>query len=305
MRHEVPPELDGERLDLIVARLGGVSRGRARALVDAGEVLVEGRSVEARERLSEGTVLEIGEIEDDTGLEPSPADFEVRYQDPHLLVVDKPPGLVVHPGAGTMSSTLASGLLHRYPEIEGIGDENRWGIVHRLDRDTSGLLLVALTQPAFDGLRQALSRRQIHRRYLALVLGVFSVPTGTIDAPIATDPARPTRRRVDALGRPARTHYRVIDSWDPPGVSLLDVTLETGRTHQIRVHVASIEHPVAGDRAYGRPGPVDPPRIFLHAARLSFEHPITREVMEVESPLPPDLQAVLDRLSTEYRVPGT
>lgn len=297
MRHEVPPELDGERLDLIVARLGGVSRGRARALVDAGEVLVEGRSVEARERLSEGTVLEIGEIEDDTGLEPSPADFEVRYQDPHLLVVDKPPGLVVHPGAGT-SSTLASGLLHRYPEIEGIGDENRWGIVHRLDRDTSGLLLVALTQPAFDGLRQALSRRQIHRRYLALVLGVFSVPTGTIDAPIATDPARPTRRRVDALGRPARTHYRVIDSWDPPGVSLLDVTLETGRTHQIRVHVASIEHPVAGDRAYGATRKdLGAPRTFLHAARIAFTHPETGERLEVQAPLPADLTAVLEGLS--------
>jgi 23S rRNA pseudouridine1911/1915/1917 synthase len=292
----VPPELDGDRLDLIVSRLAGLSRSRARALVDAGGVQVGGRRGTANERLPAGTRLVIGPAPPARRLEPAPVEFTVRFEDPDLVVVDKPPRLVVHPGAGVSGPTLAAGLLHRYPEIDGVGEEGRWGIVHRLDRDTSGLLVVARTEAAHAGLQSAIAHRQVVRVYRALALGSFELPTGTIDAPIGSDPARPTRRRVDPAGRPARTHYRVVRAWTRPACALLEVRLETGRTHQIRVHLASIGHPVVGDRVYGRPGAVDAPRIFLHASRIELDHPVTAERLVVESPLPDDLAAVVERL---------
>jgi 23S rRNA pseudouridine1911/1915/1917 synthase len=294
--HVVPGSLDGARVDKAVAVLGSLSRAEARAIVDAGSVTAAGRVLAAKERVSGGDVLDFETPKPTPRLVPEAVAFEVRYEDRHLVVVDKPAGLVVHPGAGRRQGTLAAGLVERYPEIEGVGDEGRWGIVHRLDRDTSGLLVVARTGEAHALLSEAIRRREIARGYVALVEGVFDVPRGTIDAPIAAHPAHPTRRIVAASGRPARTHYRVVGRWPGWNVSLLSVELETGRTHQIRVHLASIGHAVVGDRWYGRPGRVDAPRVFLHAARLGFVHPITGVEVAVESPLPPDLAGVVAAL---------
>jgi 23S rRNA pseudouridine1911/1915/1917 synthase len=286
-----------------VARLAGVSRASARRLTDEGFVTLGERSPDPADRLAAGDALEIRMPAPDHRLYPEPIPFEVRYEDDDLAVVEKPPGMVVHPGAGRQRGTLAAGLLHRWPELEGVGDEGRWGIVHRLDRDTSGLLLVAKTPEALEGLRTALRRRALTRRYAALVHGGFDAPTGTIDAPIGRDERMPTRRVVMASGRPARTHYLVEESWSAPDLSRLSVTLETGRTHQIRVHLAAIDHPVVGDRTYGRPGPegVDPGRVWLHAGYLAFPHPATAERVTVEAPLPGDLVASLERLGPPDR----
>ncbi len=222
----------------------------------------------------------------------------MRFEDEHLVVVEKPAGVVVHPGAGTFTGTLAGGLLARYPDLVGVGDEGRWGIVHRLDRETSGLLVVARTATAHRALRRQLSARRMGRHYLALVHGAPPLPTGTVDAPIGRAPGTPRRMAVRADGRPARSHYRLQAGWEEPRLSLLEITLESGRTHQVRVHLASIGLPVVGDRVYGRRGPpeVDPGRVWLHAVRLAFEHPVTREPLLVEAPLPAELRTSLAAL---------
>ena len=296
VRHVVPEDLDGERVDKIVAVLGGLSRSMARALVDDGGVMVADRVVAPRDRLDAGAAIDFEVPEPGEVLQPEAVDFAVRYEDRHVLVVEKPAGVVVHPGAGRTSGTLAAGLLARYPSIRGVGEDPRWGIVHRLDRDTSGLLVVALTEEAYTRLSKMIRGREVRRGYSTLVDGLFDAPRGTIDAPIGPDPRRPKRRVVTPFGKPARTHYRRVAEWSAAGASLLDVTLETGRTHQIRVHLASIEHPVIGDRWYGKPTRVDAPRVFLHASRLNFEHPVTSAPVEVVSPLPPDLAGVLAAL---------
>ncbi len=227
------------------------------------------------------------------GLEPEPVPFTVRYEDDRLAVVDKPAGVVVHPGAGQRTGTLAAGLLHRWPELQGVGEEGRWGIVHRLDRETSGLLVVAKDGVALAQLRRDLQARRIGRMYLALVAGALSIATGTVDAPLGRDPRHPTRVAVRTGGRPARTHYRRLAGWGDPAVVLVEVELETGRTHQIRVHLSTIDHPVVGDGVYGRrlAPPVDPGRVWLHAARLTLRPPGGDEELVVEAPLPADLAA--------------
>jgi 23S rRNA pseudouridine1911/1915/1917 synthase len=294
MRETVPPDLGGERADLVVARLAGVSRSVARRLVDEGAARVGGAPVRPGERLAAGTVVEIDALPEQRSLEPEPVGFAVPYEDEHLAVVDKPAGVVVHPGAGVAAGTLAAGLLHRWPGVRGVGDEGRWGIVHRLDRDTSGLMVVALDDEALRGLRAAVKARRVERTYLALVTGIPAAPTGTIEAPLGRDPRRPTRFRVDPAGRPARTHFRRLAAWPQQGLALLEVRLETGRTHQIRVHAAAIDAPVYADPVYGRAVPGR--RIWLHAVRLGFDHPITGARVEVESPPPADLREVLDGL---------
>jgi 23S rRNA pseudouridine1911/1915/1917 synthase len=293
LEHVIPDHLAGERADKIVAELAGISREKARRLFEDG-VSVNGSRVDPNNRLAGGSIefarppAELGTVAEDVP-------FEVRWEDAHVLVVDKPAGIVVHPGAGRKTGTLASGLLHRYPELEGIGQEGRWGIVHRLDQGTSGLLLVARTAASFEFLTAEMAARRIHRSYLALVHGVPAMPTGTIDAPIGRDPVHPTRKKVVPDGRPARTHYRVKEDFGK--TSLLEVELETGRTHQIRVHLATIGHPVVGDRSYTRRAdPVRVKRIFLHAARLAFNHPVTGIEIVVESPLPADLAASLENM---------
>lgn len=298
-RHEqaIPDHLAGERADKIVAELAGVSREKARRLFDEG-VSVNGVPVNPNNRIVGGSI-DFPIPPEDVGTVAEDVPFDVRFEDPHVLVVDKPAGIVVHPGAGRKTGTLASGLLHRYPELEGVGQEGRWGIVHRLDQGTSGLLLVARTADSFSFLTAELAARRIHRSYLALVHGVPSMPTGTIDAPIGRDPAHPTRKKVTPDGRPARTHYRLKEGFGR--ASLLEVDLETGRTHQIRVHLTAIGHPVVGDRAYTRRAdPIRVHRIFLHAARIVFTHPVTGEEMSMESPLPADLSASLENLRRTF-----
>lgn len=296
MRVVVPAELDGERADLVLARMAELSRSRARALVESGGVRVDGVVATASLRVSAGAVLEFEPPPppEDT-LVPERVEFGVLYEDRHLAVVDKPAGVVTHPGAGRTGPTLAAGILHRWPWVRGVGEEGRWGIVHRLDRETSGALVVALDVEALVGLQAALRSRAIHRTYLALVHGKPSTQTGTIDAPLGPDPRRRGRRTVLTSGRPARTHYRVMG--DSSGLSLLEVTLESGRTHQIRVHLAAVGLPVAGDRVYGKASGA--PRTFLHAAALAFDHPITGEAVAVDCPLPPDLAGVLEALGID------
>jgi 23S rRNA pseudouridine1911/1915/1917 synthase len=290
-RFEIPAEFEGERADKIVATLAGISRQEARRLFAAG-VRVDSRLVEPDERVR-GEAIEFEAPKGVRALEPSAVPFEVRYEDQHLLVVDKPAGVVVQPGAGRESRTLAAGLLLRYPELEGVGGDTRAGLVHRLDKETSGLLLVARSEQVHHQLTRELAARRIHRQYLTLVHGEMEMPTGTIDAPISRDPNRPTRKRVSPEGRPSRTHYRV--RWQGEGFALLDVDLETGRTHQIRVHLAAIGHPVVGDGVYSRRGS-GAKRMFLHAVRLEFSHPITGAEVSVASPLPAELAQVLERL---------
>ncbi|HEU4750297.1 MAG TPA: RluA family pseudouridine synthase, partial [Acidimicrobiia bacterium] len=226
MRFPIPDHMAGERADKVVAELAGISRQASRRLFELG-VVVDGSAVEPNRRLTTGMIEFVAPVGEDL-LAAEEVAFTVVHEDAHLLVVDKPAGLVVHPGAGRHTGTLAGGLLYRYPDLEGVGEAGRWGIVHRLDQGTSGLLLVARNPPAHLRLVADLRDHRIHRSYLTLVHGVPDMPTGTIDAPIGRDPAHPTRKKVIAGGRPSRTHYRV--QRDHQVAALLDVDLETGRT---------------------------------------------------------------------------
>ena len=288
---EVPPDLAGERADKVIALCLGVSRSEARSIVDSGDAIVKDRSIKASDKLAVGTSVSLLVPVIDTTLYPdATVPFEVLYEDEHLLVVDKPIGVIVHPGSGRSTGTLANGLLARYPEIQGVGSEGRFGIVHRLDRDTSGLLVVALTQDSHERLTQMLKDRSVSRRYLALVQHGFTNTTGTVDAAIGRDPNNRTTMRVTRDGRQSLTHYRRLASWDAFDASLLSVTLETGRTHQIRVHMRAIEHPIIGDAVYGRRGAVgDPGRPWLHARQLTFSHPQTGATVDIVAQLPNDL----------------
>ncbi len=301
----VPADLGGQRLDRIVAQLAGVSRALARRIVEEGNVLVEGERASPSLRVPSHRTI-TATVPDPDG-PPAAADvpFTVLHEDPSVLVVDKPAGIVTHPGAGHRDDTLLNGLVSRYPELVELGEERRFGIVHRLDRGTSGLLVVARTAAAQQTLARALARREIERTYLAVVASVPTADSGTIDAPVGRDRRHPTRMALSRDGRPARTHYRVLAAWD--AAALLEVRLETGRTHQIRVHCASIGAPVVGDDTYGTTGgAADPGRVWLHATRLSFAHPETGDRLEVTAPLPDDLTASLRGLGRPLRgaLPG-
>ena len=299
---EVPAALDGERVDRAVALLTGWSRGDVQALLADGGVLVDGRAVGKSRRLHAGEIVEVlGEpVPDAPPVAEPDVDVAVRYEDDDVIVVAKPAGLVVHPGAGHSSGTLVHGLLARYPEIAGVGDPFRPGIVHRLDRDTSGLMVVARTPRAYDALVEQLSARVVDRRYAALVWGRPTATRGTIDAPIGRSSARRTRMAVRDAGRPARTGYEVERTFDEPQCSLLVCTLETGRTHQIRVHLAAIGHPVVGDATYGgHRESIALDRPFLHAAHLAFTHPASGAPLAFAEPLPPELAAVVARWPAE------
>lgn len=294
---EIPATMDGARVDKAVAELLQVSRGRASQLIEMG-ALLDGNPARSSDRVATGQVITVSRPGMTGALEPEEVAFTVLFADDDVIVVDKPAGIVVHPGTGRSRGTLAAGLIRRFPELVGVGASDRWGLVHRLDKDTSGVLLVARNESALEALTEALRRREIGRVYEALVEGCMGSPTGTIDAPIGRDPSRPTRRAISHTGKHARTHYEVVRNYPESDVSLLSVALETGRTHQIRVHLAAIGHPVVGDLAYGATRKdIGAPRTFLHAARLTFTHPGTGEPMSVEAPLPPDLESVLDDLS--------
>ncbi|HEX6299095.1 MAG TPA: RluA family pseudouridine synthase [Acidimicrobiia bacterium] len=294
---EVPASLDGARVDKVIAEVLGLSRASASLVVEAG-VKLDQVDARASDRVRGGQIIRCQSPEESAPLVAEAVPFDVLYEDDHLAVVDKPAGVVVHPGSGRTGGTLAAGLLNRYPELEGVGAGDRWGLVHRLDKDTSGAILVGRTREAFEALVDELRGRQIVRTYTALVEGRMGAPTGTIDAPIGRDPVQPTRRALAHGGKHARTHYEVMRYLEESDVSLLSVRLETGRTHQIRVHLAAIGHPVVGDRVYGATRKdLGSPRTFLHASRLEFTHPETRERVTVEAPLPDDLATVLHRLA--------
>jgi len=285
----------GTRLDQFLAAPLG-SRTHAQAVIDGGLVRVDGAPRPKRHLLRAGEVIEVEEEPvPATEVDGASAPFEVAYEDDHLLVVDKPAGVVVHPARGHATGTLAQALAGR-----GAGGEDPWraGIVHRLDRDTSGLLVVAKTDEVHRALKALLASRRLRREYLALVDGHPSARTGTIDAPVGRDRREPLRMSVDTDHlRAARTHFeteRVL-----PAATLLRVTLETGRTHQVRVHMAAIGHPVSGDPLYGEAGRYGLARQFLHAARLAFPHPITGEQVDVRSELPEDLREALRRAEGE------
>jgi 23S rRNA pseudouridine1911/1915/1917 synthase len=296
MTEVVPRALDGQRLDRVVALVAGCSRAEAAGLVDAGAVRVGGRPVTSRShRVAEGDALEV-DLPDrpaEPELAPDPGvPVPVVHEDEHLLVVDKPDGVVVHPSGGHARGTLVHGLLAH--AVAGGDDPQRPGIVHRLDKDTSGLLVVARTDEAHRRLQRLLRRRAITRKYLALVRGRPKSRRGRIEAPIGRDRRDPTRISLDtATPRDAVTEFDLVELFDAH--ALLRVRLETGRTHQIRVHLAAIDLPVSGDPVYGVAGDLGLERQFLHAARLAFRHPVTGEEIDCESPLPDDLGAALAR----------
>lgn len=294
----VPDELSGERADRIVAIQCELARAKARSLIEGGFVEVDGEEVRPASKLSSGNRVVVTIEESPVVVAPDAhVEFDVVHVDESLIVVDKPAGLVVHPGAGRPNQTLVNGLIARYPELIDLGEDHRWGIVHRLDRDTSGLLLVARTADAHTSLQRELRERNVRREYQALVVGHLDSTTGTIDAPIGRDPAFPLRMALRRDGREARTHYRRAAEWLEPARSMLDVRLETGRTHQIRVHLSSIDHPILGDVTYGVTGvPGDPGRTFLHAVLLRFLHPETGTELKITSDLPDDLVGALVQL---------
>ncbi len=300
----LPEALDGERLDRVVAMLCDLPRKTAAALVDGGEVRLDGAVHTRRStRVLHGQTIafEMPEAEPEYELVAEDGvEFVVVHDDDDVIVVDKPAGLVVHPGAGNASGTLVHGLLARYPELVGVGDDPiRPGIVHRLDRDTSGLLVVARSARAHTALTDALRARTVTRRYRTLVWGHVEEPHGLVDAPIARSPREPTKMAVVVGGREARTEYEVERRFDlPVPCTELRCGLQTGRTHQIRVHMQAIGHPVVGDSRYGGARQsLAAPRQFLHAELLGFEHPGSGEVLTFESPLPQDLRDVVAGLT--------
>lgn len=294
----VPIDLDGERADKVIATLLDSSRSVVRAIIDAGDACIQDVPVRPADRLRAGTVVHVDvPTEDVELLAEDDVSFDIVYEDSEILVVDKPAGVVVHPGSGRGSGTLVNGLISRYPDIVGVGQQGRWGIVHRLDRDTSGLLVVARTDAAYERLIEMMKARDVSRRYLSLVKGLFTNTIGTIDAPIGRDPQNPTKMHLSRSGKSARTHYRRLAQWTSREASFVSVTLESGRTHQIRVHMRSISHPIVGDRIYGRRGVIgDPGRTWLHARELSFEHPVAHEPLRFVSTLPTDLSDSLEFL---------
>lgn len=310
----VPESLVGERLDRSLSVLFNLSRSQSSGLIESGAVTVnQKRAKSVSKQLRAGDQIAIDQTAlDDLAqrLLPEPdVELTLAHEDEHLLVIDKPAGMVVHPGVGHNHGTLAAGLLARYPEIASVGGPIRPGIVHRLDKGTSGLMMVARTQPAFDFLKQELAQRKVRRQYLAVCANHFENEQGIVDAPIGKSPKNPMQMEVAASGRPARTRYTVkqrLRGVGMRGASLVQCQLETGRTHQIRVHLAAIGHPLVGDRAYNpqhkellatleleaqfrnRPA--------LHSSQLSCLHPATRQEMSFESPLPDDMEELLRAL---------
>ncbi|MEY4607268.1 MAG: pseudouridine synthase RluD [Actinomycetota bacterium] len=297
----IPSARAGERLDRVVSLIAGCSRSEAAELLACGGVTLDGApALLGKQRLVEGQVVSVDEarVPGEALPEPDPdVQFDIVHTDDDVVVIDKPAGLVVHPAAGHGGGTLVNGILARFPEIAGVGERHRPGIVHRLDVGTSGLLVVARTQRAYLALVDALARRSVGRTYLALAWGHFDNANGVIDAPVGRDRRDPQRMAVVVDGKPSRTRYAVLREFREPAVaSLLECRLESGRTHQIRVHLAAIEHPVAGDATYGGYRvAVDVPRPFLHAVTLEFDHPLSGRRLRFDSPLPSDLADVLER----------
>jgi 23S rRNA pseudouridine1911/1915/1917 synthase len=278
---EVDPTEAGERLDRLVARRLDVSRSAVQRIIRDGSLLVDGEVSSPSHKVRGGERVE-ARVPDEGPLAEEIA-VQVVFEDEHLLVVDKPAELVVHPGAGNRSGTLVNALLGR--GIAGGEDLERPGVVHRLDRDTSGLMVLAKGDPAYSGLVAMMAERRVGRVYRAVVVGEGLPETGTVDSPVGRDPDNPTLMAA-GVGRRAVTHFEVLR--EAAGHAMLEVRLETGRTHQIRVHLSAIGHSVYADPLYGKPVPGC--RLWLHAERLSFVHPVSGEELSFESPVPADLR---------------
>jgi 23S rRNA pseudouridine1911/1915/1917 synthase len=295
----IPPEATRQRVDRFVADRTGLSRTFVQRLIGGGHLTLDGVVVRASSSLQAGGVLhlEVPAVAE-ASLEAEDIPLSVVYEDDDLIVIDKPAGLVVHPAPGHASGTLVNALLHHVEELPGIAGVARPGLVHRLDKDTSGLLVVAKGDLAQSSLMAQLKARRVKKTYLALVQGSVAAEVGRIEAPIGRDPGERRRMAVVAGGRAATTGYRVRERFS--GWTLLELDLVTGRTHQIRVHLTEIGHPIAGDPTYGngtsRRGPAGTTRLFLHAWRIAFAHPRDGRLMRFEAELPPDLRAPLDAL---------
>ncbi len=299
----VPSALAGQRVDRVISLVADIPRAAASQIIDAGAVLLDGVVVKAGKiKVTEGQRIVV-----DLSLLPEkqlPAGepnikVDVVYVDEDVIVINKQAGIVVHPGAGNPTGTLVNAVLAIYPEIASVGDPFRPGVVHRLDAGTTGLMVMARTKGAYDSLVEALQRRVVVRRYLAIVWGEMSAPSGVIDAPLGRDQRDPTKMAVLAGGKIARTNYEVRQAFTlPVSCSLLECGLETGRTHQIRVHLATLGHSVVGDVVYGGARSVlSSPRPMLHAMTLKFDHPVTGIEMEFHSEIPKDFAAILEKCS--------
>ncbi|MGB2907468.1 MAG: RluA family pseudouridine synthase [Candidatus Aminicenantaceae bacterium] len=288
----------GQRIDaFLAANLSDVSRARVQRLITQEQVQVDGDVIKASHRLVEGERVTL-HLEPETEEMPGPEDIQLKiiHEDRFIIVVDKPSGLVVHPGAGRNNQTLVNGLLFRFPELAALEPQERPGIVHRLDKETSGVMVVARSPQALSGLREQFKEREVDKRYLALVWAPIRHAEGRLTWPIGRHARHRERISIKTKKpREAETLYRLLRAYED--FSYLEIHPLTGRTHQIRVHMAAAGHPLVGDRLYGRRGGKGPsPRLFLHAGSLGFRHPGTGENVKFTSPLPPDLQGVLDRL---------
>ena len=302
-------EATGERLDKWLAgQLPDRSRAEVQRWIEAGLVTAAGRILRASHRLSAGEAIEVVVPPPaDYRVEPEPIPLDIRYQDSDLLIINKPAGLVVHPAAGNWHGTLVNAVLHHAPDLAGVGGVHRPGIVHRLDKDTSGLIIVAKNAAAHRSQQQQFHDRQVEKHYLALVYGALKSERGEINAAIGRDLRDRKRMAVvtATVGRSALTRYESVAVYrlaaSAERLTLLDCRPLTGRTHQIRVHLAHVNHPIVGDVLYGprRRLPFACPRQFLHAARLRFRLPSTGELLEFTAPLPDDLQGILDRLASD------
>lgn len=296
----VEPEAAGQRLDRHVAARLDAPRNQIQRWIAAGLVRINGREAKPSADLAAGDRVDCRPpLPKEERVLPEPGDLRVLHEDGEIVVIDKPPGLTVHPGAGRATGTLAHFLLDRYPEMAGVGGPGRPGIVHRLDHGTSGVIAVARTAAAYARLSRAFAAREVEKRYLGIAYGFPSPASGIVEAPIGRHPQRRQEMAVRPRGRPARTGYRTLAA--AAGISLLEMELATGRTHQIRVHLKSIGHPLVGDPVYGEarwkgfPRPIQPPlrdfpRPALHAWRLAFRHPDTGEPVAFEAPVPEDFK---------------